>query len=148
VAPKVKKDLAWDHCYWFGGNQGSQWVRYTRAKQHLANERGKLNLFENLPQIRAEIQGYLDAYKQKQIQKEIQRGSSLLDVKNPSFEESLSFPVVDPFRVPLIPPREEVVFGTSNSKRTSLDSFFIPCTTPSAHPTIDSKWRKMETNIA
>jgi hypothetical protein len=43
---------------------------------------------------------------------------------------------------------EELVFGpsTSNSKKTRPDSFLVPHTTPSAQPTIDSKW-KMEKDI-
>jgi hypothetical protein len=44
---------------------------------------------------------------------------------------------------------EELVFGpsTSNSKKTRHDSFLVPHTTPSAQPTIDSKW-KMEKDIS
>jgi len=54
--------------------------------------------------------------------------------------------VVDHFRVAMIPPREHV-FGTSNSKRPRLDSFFVHDIALSAQPTNDSKW-KMEKEVA
>jgi hypothetical protein len=47
----------------------------------------------------------------------------------------------------MIPTREEIVSSTSNSKRTRFDSFFVPHTTPSTKPNINSKWKKMENKV-
>jgi hypothetical protein len=57
----------------------------------------------------------------------------------PSFEESSIF---------LVGHREELGPRPSSSNlkrpRNRLDSFFVPCTTHGAQPTIDAKWKKME----
>jgi hypothetical protein len=53
----------------------------------------------------------------------------------------------NPFRVPVFPLIEEVVFGTPNPKRTRVDTFFVPCTTIVAQRTIGSKWKKMEKEV-
>ena len=89
------------------------------------------------------------------MQREIGRScSSDFLERNPSFEESSSFP--NPAHDPYTIPREENVVvggvGSSTSQfkkpRGSLESFFQPRTTPGAQPTIDAKWKKVEKEVA
>ena len=89
------------------------------------------------------------------MQKEIGRScSSDFLERNPSFEESSSFP--NPSHDPYTIPREEnVAVGGVGSKTSqfkkpcgSLGSFFQPCTTFGAQPAIDVKWKKVEKEVA
>jgi hypothetical protein len=50
--------------------------------------------------------------KIKQIEEEMGRslGSGFIDIEKPSIEESSSFPIADPFKVPINPLREDLCF--------------------------------------
>ena len=128
-----------------------------RLKQHLAGTRGNVRpCLKVLDDLRAEMLGLLESYqaeksKNKRVQREIGRScSSDFLERNPSFEESSSFP--NPTHDPYTIPREESVVvggvGSSTSQfekpRGSLESFFQPRTTPGAQPTIDAKWKKVK----
>ncbi len=144
-----------------------------RIKQHLANARGNIKPCKKVPDaLKAEMQASIDSYreekaKKKKVQKEVGSGSATQfdsdtdfpdSHRIPSFEESSAFPIPmhDPYTNPSQRnnPRGEHVggsgVGASASKRPrgNLESFFVPCTTPGAQPTIDAKWKKTERNAA
>jgi hypothetical protein len=170
MAPKDKRDPAWLHCQLIDGKMVCNFCQkevggggINRIKQNLAHARGNIKPYSEVSdELKAEMQGHLDAYqaekaKNKKVQKEVGRSSSGTqfdsDIQDrmPSFEESFVFPI--PEHDPYTNPREEHVggsgVGVSASKRPrgNLESFFVPRTTPSAHPTIDAKWKKIEMEV-
>ena len=174
MAPKDKKDPAWNHCQLVDGKMVCNYCQKEvggggihRIKQHLAHAKGNVRACPKVPDdLKAEMVAHLEAYqadkaKNKKMQKEIGKGAlgigSDPQDRIPSFEESCTFPI-DPYTNPIQKKhnREEELVGgfgsssTSNVKRarSNLESFFVPRTIPGAQPTIDAKWKKMEKDAA
>ena len=106
MAPKDRKDAAWVHCQLVEGKIVCNYCQkevgrggINRLKQHLAGTRGNVRPCLKVPDdLRAEMLGLLESYqaeksKNKRVQREIGRScSSDFLERNPSFEESSSFP--------------------------------------------------------
>ena len=116
MAPKDRKDVAWVHCQLVDGKivcnycQKEVWGEgINRLKQHLVGTRGNVRpCLKVSDDLRAKMLGLLESYqaekyKNKRVQREIGRScSSDFLERNPSFEESSSFPNLahDPCTVP------------------------------------------------
>ena len=101
-------------------------VGINRLKQHLAGTRGNVRPCLKVPdELRVEMLGLLESYqpeksKNKRVQREIGRScSSDFLERNPSFEESSSFPnpAHDPYTIPT---RENVVVGGVGSSTSQF----------------------------
>ena len=106
MAPKDRKNVAWVHCQLVEGKMVCNYCQkeiggrgINRLKQHLAD--AKVNVRPCLKvcdDLRVEMLGLLESYqakksKNKRVQREIRRScSSNFLERNPSFEESSSFP--------------------------------------------------------